>query len=141
MAARILKLHSARQVVAAGRVASRATIDLHQRFLFWHGASGGRYVHTVYGLAECPELGPANYILVRSLADGRRKALRIGRVTHEAPALNLAEIRRFGAELGADEVHVHLLARDATEAKVIEFDLLAGQLETSPRQRASPTLH
>ncbi len=35
------------------------------RFQFWTGASGKRYVHTVYSLFDCPTLEDANYILVR----------------------------------------------------------------------------
>jgi hypothetical protein len=86
-------------------------------------------VHTVYELLECPPLPAANYILVRREAGARRKVLSIGRVGHTAPSLNLAEIRQRGAELGADEVHVHLLADSAKLAKLIEFDLRTGQIE------------
>ena len=60
--------------------------------------------------ARVPAASPGNYVLVRRDADGRRTVLSIGRVTHDAPSLNLAEIRQRGAELGANEVHVHLLA-------------------------------
>lgn len=129
MGARIVKLPSGRAVEAAPHAAQRAPSEAPQRFLFWHGASGQRYVHTVYSLIECPELTAANYILVKCSEDGGRQALRIGRVAQRAPSLNLAEIRRLGAELGANEVHVHLLAADATQAKLIEFDLRAGQFE------------
>jgi hypothetical protein len=99
------------------------------RFHFWTGASGKRYVHTVYELFECPALPPANYVLVRREPGARRKVLSIGRVGNSAPSLNLAEIRQRGAELGADEVHVHLLAENVKLAKLVEFDLRTGQIE------------
>lgn len=128
MAARILKLPKARQVEAMTRSALGSS-EAHQRFLFWHGASGRRYVHTVYSLLECPVLPAANFVLVRNGDHGQRQALRFGRLMHGAPSLNLAEIRRLGAELQADEVHVHLLANGEKDAQLIEFDLRAGQLE------------
>lgn len=102
--------------------------DLSQRFHFWTGASGRRYVHTVYSLIECPALPTGNYILVKRAADGRRSVLSIGSVGHDAASLNLAEIRQRGAELGADEVHVHLLAQSTKLSKLVEFDLKNSQL-------------
>jgi hypothetical protein len=140
MAARILPLQGIRSMGEEGE--RRRLSPAPDRFLFWQGASGRRYVHTVYSLIECPALSAANYILVRSGGEGRREAVRIGRVEHGAPTLNLAEIRRLGAALGADEVHIHLLAADTAEAKVIEFDLRAGQFEAlSAQPPQSRSLH
>lgn len=97
--------------------------DLAERFHFWTGASGRRYVHTIYSLIECPALPAGNYVLVRRHSDGRREVLAIGSVASEAASLNLAEIRRHGALLGANEVHIHLLAGTAKLTKLVEFDL------------------
>ena len=36
-----------------------------QAFHYWRGASGRRYLHSVYTLVGCPALPQANYILVR----------------------------------------------------------------------------
>src|SRR4029077_8353939 len=36
-----------------------------QAFHYWRGASGRRYLHSVYSLIGCPALPRANYILVR----------------------------------------------------------------------------
>ena len=96
-------------------------------FQFWTGASGRRYVHTIHSLIWCPEVPRANYILVRRGADGRRLVLRIGRVEQDAPSLNLAELRQAGATLGANEVHVHLLAGTASQRRFVETDLDAAQ--------------
>ena len=98
-------------------------------FTFWRGATGIRYVHTVYTLMDCPELPSANVILVRRHASGRTEVMHIGRVESEAPSLNLARIRQDAALLGANEVHIHLLADSATERAAIERDLSgAGEL-------------
>jgi hypothetical protein len=97
-----------------------------QPFQFWCGASGQQYVHSVFGLIECPELPRANYILVRRETSGRRTILRVGHSGHEAASLNLAEIRHRGAKLGANEVHVHFLARSDHERRAVERDLRAG---------------
>lgn len=96
--------------------------DLAHDFMFWHGESGACYVHTVFRLHDCPELPNANIVLARRSADGRAEALLIGRL-EEAPSLNLAWIRHAATLIGADEVHVHLLGRDAGERSAIERDL------------------
>ena len=114
---------------AKGAVPAGTLGTLSHEFTFWRGATGIRYVHTVYPLMDCPELPSANVTLVRRHASGRAEVLHICRVEHVAPSLNLAEIRQTAALLGANEVHVHLLADSATERAAIERDLSgAGKL-------------
>lgn len=132
MTARIFQLADYRRVkTAKAPVATQleaAEAGQHGgRFMFWSGASGKRYVHSIYALTECPDLPAANFVLTRRNADGRRAVLAIGRVTNSSSSLNLAEIRQRGAQLGATEVHVHLLATDAREMRNVEFDLRTGQ--------------
>jgi hypothetical protein len=103
--------------------------ELAERFHFWAGASGRRYVHTVYSLIECPALAAGNYALVRRETNGDRTVLALGSAIEDAASLNLAEIRRRGAELGANEVHVHLLAGTSKASKLVEYDLRSGQLK------------
>ena len=132
MVARIIELavYRAQRTLAQEEMAPRAErASEAPRVHFWPGASGARYVHSVYDLVECPALPAANYVFVRRNANGRPEALSIGRVTSSVPSLNLAEIRHRGAELGATEVHVHLLADNAKIGKLIEFDLRTGQVE------------
>jgi hypothetical protein len=124
--------------------ASRASIKARppepgasHRFEFWSGASGQRYVHTIYSLIECPELPRANYVLVHRDAAGRCRVLRIGRLAHKAESLNLAEIRHTGAKLGANEVHVHLLGRSDQQRRQIALDITAAQVSELPRTGAS----
>lgn len=115
---------------AAPAVAPRLA-PVSERFHFWTGTSGQRYVHTVYSLLDCPAIPAANYVLVRRDSSGACFALAIGRVAEEAASLNLARIRQLGATMGATEVHIHLLAGNPRQGKLIEFDLKSGQLEGS----------
>ena len=96
----------------------------------WRGASGRRYAHSVYSLIECPPLPMAGYILVKRDVLGRRTALRVGLGQSDAPTLNLAEVRRRGAQLGANEVHVHVRAGSEDERRLVACDLRAGLFGT-----------
>jgi hypothetical protein len=128
MSARIVELSRVVALRNADRVrpAVPGEENPEHPFQFWRGASGQQYVHSIFGLIECPELPPANYVLVRRQASGRRTVLRIGRTGHEAASLNLAEIRHRGAKLGANEVHVHFLAGNDRQRRSVEGDLRAG---------------
>jgi hypothetical protein len=144
MVARIIELaafRAQRWEASDAPTARNARADEANRFHFWTGASGKRYVHTVYDLVACPALPAANDVRVRRQPSGRRQILSIGRVSHPAPSLNLAEIRQRGAELGADEVHVHLLAENAKHSKLVEFDLRTGQVEADFARLAGSRAH
>ena len=106
---------------------------LSHDFKFWAGASSNRYIHTRHGLFDCPEVAPCNVMLVRVDERGRREVVYVGRLEHEQPSLNLAEIRHLGATLGAREVYLHLLAETAVQRRFVEIDLqaaLAGAEQT-----------
>jgi hypothetical protein len=96
-----------------------------QAFHYWRGASGRRYLHSVYTLVGCPALPRANYILVRRYDDGTRVALSFGQTKDDAATLNLAHLRHEGAKCGANEVHIHLLAENADARVLVEADLVA----------------
>ena len=137
MSAEIIQLsafRARRQTVEAAPHASVGTMvpEAPPRFHFWTGASGKRYVHTVYSLFDCPTLEDANYILVRRTDRSRRTVLAIGRLSNRCPTQNLAEIRQHSAVLGADEVHVHLLASSSQEAEAVEADLITAQFLMEP---------
>jgi hypothetical protein len=95
----------------------------------------------VYDLVDCPEVPAANFLLVSRDGSGHRAVLAIGHVTHEAGSLNLAEIRFRAARLGANEVHVHLLAPSAQERRMVELDLRAGQIDHDSTDRLTATRH
>ena len=102
---------------------SSAAAATSSPFQFWSGATGTRYVHTIYNLFECPPIAPANYILVKRHLDGRRTVLSIGRLVNTCATVNLADIRQRCAQLGANEIHVHLLADGLDASSEIEADL------------------
>ena len=104
-------------------VCAEAAFD--QAFHYWRGASGRRYLHSVYSLVGCPALPQANFILVRRHEDGSREALCFGNTRDDAMSLNLARLRHEGAKIGANEVHIHLLADTAQARKFVESDLTA----------------
>ena len=109
--------------------------QIEQPYHYWRGASGRRYLHSVYSLLDCPALPKATYILVRRNADGTRRPLGIGQTVEDSFSLNLALLRHRGARLGANEVHIHLLA-DTEEARAaVESDLSTRQLGRSRRTR------
>ncbi len=144
MGARVIQLAEvrARRSAPKPEIATLdATSELNDRFHFWSGASGRRYVHSVYDLVDCPEVPAANFLLVHRDETGRRSVLAIGHLIHSAASLNLAEIRFRGARLGANEVHVHLLAPSAQQRRLVELDLRAGQIDHDDTDLIAATRH
>lgn len=116
-------------------VCAEAAFD--QAFHYWRGASGRRYLHSVYSLVGCPALPQANFILVRRHEDGSREALAFGNTKADAMSLNLARLRHEGAKIGANEVHIHLLADTAQARSFVEADLTAAQLDRPAASEAA----
>jgi hypothetical protein len=102
-------------------------VETPARQYLWRGASGRDYLHSVYGLIECPPLPKATYILVRRGTNGEVTVLHISLGRHEAATLNLAKVRQRGAQLGANEVHVYFAARSDEARTLVVCDLRAGQ--------------
>jgi hypothetical protein len=138
MSAEIIRLADVRMRRSGGQsnpgvlAEAEATQETSPRFHFWSGASGRRYVHTVYSVFDCPPLEDANYILVQRSDKSARTVLAIGRLFNQCAMLNLAEIRHHASVLGADEVHVHLLAASSQEAQAVEADLITAQFSVGP---------
>ena len=93
------------------------------RFWYWTGASGRKYIHSVYALEDCPPLPGAIYVGVRREGP-LRIVMGIGRFTPfwDGPlgSRDLAALRNKGV----DEIHVHLLAKSPEVAEAILEDLL-----------------
>lgn len=97
--------------------------EFGDRFCYWTGASGKRYIHSVYRPDDCPPLPGAIFIEVCRMADGSRKPLRTGRF---APFWDLPVNGQGRLDSACREIHVHLLAEDdSTTARVLD-DLTAG---------------
>lgn len=107
-----------------GEMPARVTLDgaIGRDFRYWVGASGIRYLHTVFPISECPTFDEAVYIAVRR--DGRPRAVTVGLF---GPFGGGCEITA-AARLGADEMHVHLLAEGAAARRTVVRDLAARHL-------------
>jgi hypothetical protein len=97
--------------------------DFKDRFWYWTGASGRKYIHSVYGLDDCPPLPGAIYVAVNREGP-LRIVMGIGRFTPfwDGPlgGRDLSSLRR----MGVDEIHVHLLAKSPEVSQAILEDLL-----------------
>jgi len=100
-----------------------AEIGLAERFVYWTGLSGTRYLHTVYKLDECPDLPGAVFLAVKTDERGARKPVAVGRIA-PLPGLTLSGMFRSGLKArGVDEVHLHLLAETGEFATRVIEDL------------------
>lgn len=114
----------------------KAFYDLDGAFHYWQGASGKRYIHSVYTIFNCPELPKANYVLVNRHANGQCDALAIGMTNEMASSLNLAHLRHQAACLNANEIHVHVMTNSRYEREMVRLDLLGCQAVNGMRPRA-----
>ena len=96
------------------------------RFWYWSGRSGRRYIHSVYALATCPPLPGAVYIAVRRNSGVPVPvAVALGRFPAILDRVGIDRLRRRLSALGASELHVHLLSRSENEAEAVRNDLAA----------------
>jgi len=96
--------------------------DAADRFCYWRGQSGKRYIHSVYPLGTCPPLPGAVYIAVRRNG-GSLSAVSIGRFPAMLDRSAVESLRRRLGVMGVSEIHVHLLAKGEYEAEAIKADL------------------
>ena len=112
--------------------------EFGDRFWFWTGASGKRYIHSVYQPETCPPLPGAIFIEVCRMADGSRKALSAGRFS---PLWDLAASFANRLDAACREIHVHLLAEDDSATTRVLEDLRTGLgldvSATAPKARES----
>ena len=111
--------------------------EFSDRFWFWTGLSGKRYIHSVYSAENCPPLPGAIYVVVHRRQCGSRVPVRMGR---------FSPLWDFPLPVDANdsdyEIHVHLLAGDENQTARV-YDDLAAALElqtpdTPDTCRASP---
>ena len=91
----------------------------NERFWYWRGRSGKKYIHSVYAGDACPPLPGAIYVAVRRIGS-LRTVIAMGRFS---PFWDGTSSELAGVD--ADEIHVHLLARDNSAAEAILNDLKA----------------
>jgi hypothetical protein len=110
--------------------------DLVERFWYWHGASGRRYIHSIYSSESCPPVPGAVFVIV-SCRGGSRRALCVGRFSTEV-ATNNPTLR--AGPWRDEEIHIHLLAREDEGAQSVLNDLLTAMNSPSPAT-AEPLMH
>jgi len=107
------------------------------RFWYWQGKSGARYIHSIYSPDSCPPLPGAIFITVQKLRSGKRVALEVGRFCESWDYVDgLISDYRVGFSQ-VDEIHVHLLAQSDDNAIDVINDLEAG---IGPRPLVSPVI-
>jgi hypothetical protein len=92
------------------------------RFWYWRGVSGKKYIHSVYAVEDCPPLPGAIYVAVRRQGN-LRTVMALGRFM---PFWDNVVTGRSLARLhaaGVNEIHVHLLAKSPDQCEVILADL------------------
>ena len=106
-------------------LAALADEPLSPRFYAWRGASGRRYIASVYEARACPAYCDAALIAVARQSDGRRRivALADTGVFPEPVVARLAET--FAPTAERLEFHLHLLAETASERRAALDDLAA----------------
>ena len=97
----------------------------NERFWYWRGSTGKKYIHSIYGADACPPLPGAIYVAVRRIGH-LRTAVAVGRFSSLSDGASAND-----ANLDADEIHVHLLARDNADAEKVLNDLKAAFSEAS----------
>lgn len=94
-------------------------LDVAERFNFWRGQSGRRYVFSVFRLEDHPPFEQAVAVLVQRKPHHRRRALWIGRLAGE----DWSSVLDLAVAADADEVHLHLLAADEPARLAVVKDL------------------
>ncbi|MBV8564608.1 MAG: hypothetical protein JO273_04030 [Methylobacteriaceae bacterium] len=96
---------------------------LTQRFHAWRGATGKRYVFSVFPLCpDLPEFEDAVMLAVGVATNGRRRILHADE-TGPVPQATMSGAMLRARRSGACEVHFHLLARTASARRAILGDL------------------
>jgi len=106
-------------------LAALADETLSPRFCAWRGASGRRYIASVYDARACPAYCDAAVIAVAADADGRRRIVALAD-TGAFPEPVVARLAQTPAPNGGQlELHLHLLAATAAERRAALDDLAA----------------
>ncbi len=102
----------------------------------WMGGSGRTYTCRVHSLRGCPTSPRAIAILVRRDADDRRRIIAVLSCEHISSTLNRAEVRRLGARIGANEVHL-IASRTTRAARTDICDDLSAIWDTAGHNSAT----
>ncbi|MGD0562464.1 MAG: hypothetical protein ABSA66_05185 [Roseiarcus sp.] len=98
---------------------------LSPRFCSWRGASGRRYIVSVYQADACPAYCDAVLIAAAVGPDGRRRALALADTGVFPEPLLARAIESLSHVHGRVEFHLHLLAASPAERRAALDDLSA----------------
>ena len=110
-------------------LAGLAGTDLSRRFCYWRGASGHRYLFSVFRLGSrkvedrCPGFERAIVLAVAHGQNGEREIVCAGETGSEPQAYFESRGLQDAIAAGANEIHVHLLTRDLEARTAILRDL------------------
>jgi hypothetical protein len=111
-------------------------------FHWWQGRSGSWFIHTAYPIYSVPDCDFCNYIFVRRRSDGVCEPLYIGQSGEGRVRLRAHEKFLPAIFIGANEIHMHFLARSKQLRVHVETDLRNGHWTSLNEQpsAASPSL-
>ncbi|MBM3487327.1 MAG: hypothetical protein FJX67_11970 [Alphaproteobacteria bacterium] len=109
---------------------------------YWVGRSGRRFLHINCPIDAVPDVGPANYLIVRHLGNGKVRVLYAGEADDLRRRLVLMAhaARDEAIRAGADHLHLCLAAGGEAERRAIAADLvlrLHPVLNPDPAPRAA----
>ena len=107
--------------------------EINLRCWYWRGASGRHYIHSVYRPGTCPPFRGGVYVAVKRNGDLRR-ALAVGSFSDFGTASAGVQILDTR---GADEIHVHLLARSPAAIMAVIADVQAA-MDAKPQGQVRP---
>ncbi len=109
-------------------LSAKANGTLARTFCAWNGASGERYMCSVFAIGNCPLFSDAVVLAVRTTRGGDREII-AATDSGGLPELLLEEpLLGFISSRGATHWHVHLLCGSAEERRAAIADLLEAQV-------------
>lgn len=99
-------------------------IGLNERFLYWRGASGKRYLFTAIAIESIDDFREAVVLFVSNARKRAPKVLWIGAVD-DGGIEKAARLRRRKRGMPIRQAFIHLLASDADERRAVIDDLAA----------------
>jgi hypothetical protein len=93
---------------------------LRAKFRSWRGASGRRYIFSVYDRRSCPAYSDAVLVVASALVNGDRKIVFVADTGCFPDMVVAKAAAKFE---GAFEFHVHLLARAPDERRALMADI------------------
>ena len=111
---------------ASSPLAALAGSALARRFSAWNGASGMRYIWSVFALDDCPAFADAVVLAVRSGWGDAREIVAAADTGPMPEHMIGGALLDFVRGCGANEWHVHLLCESPAARSAIVADLTKG---------------